>query len=336
MRKTLCALLALTLLAAAAPFLVLLFPAAPAVQTQPAPTAAPQDEPLPAATPQPLPETPPSGGTDAGEALTLYDAAAGEEITVPVEEFLIGAAASELPPDWPDDAIRAQMVASHSYALALGDDPMQVNSALCAGWTSAEVLRSRWGDDFTRYYSHLQDLARDVTGALLCYDGAPAAACYHSISAGHTEASQNVWLTALPYLQGVDSPWDATVPEYEVSVTYSVPQMTAMLQSLGLTPEGDPGAWFGAAEWDDAGYVAQMEVCGQSFSGLRLRSAFSLRSACFAVTYDGDAFILTTRGYGHGVGLSQYGAKAMAEGGANWQEILTYYFPGCTVETEIR
>lgn len=328
MKKTLWGVLALSVLAAAAPFAALLLPAP---RTLPEPTAAPAEDAVPLPTSWPLPTAPPAGAADAGKALTLYDAAAGEEITVSVAEFLTGAAASELPPDWPDDAIRAQMVASHSYALSLGEEPFQVNSALCAGWTSAGVLRARWGEDFSRRYARLQELAREVADALLCYDGAPAAACYHSISAGHTEASQNVWLTALPYLQGVESPWDANVADYEVSVTYSLPQMTAMLQSLGLTPEGEPAGWFGAPQWDDAGYVAQMEVCGTAFTGTRLRSAFSLRSASFTVAYGEEQFTLTTRGYGHGVGLSQYGAKAMAEGGAGWQEILTYYFPGCTV-----
>lgn len=328
MKKTLWGVLALSVLAAAAPFAALLLPAP---RTLPEPTAAPAEDAVPLPTSRPLPTAPPAGAADAGKALTLYDAAAGEEITVSVAEFLTGAAASELPPDWPDDAIRAQMVASHSYALSLGEEPFQVNSALCAGWTSAGVLRARWGEDFSRRYARLQELAREVADALLCYDGAPAAACYHSISAGHTEASQNVWLTALPYLQGVESPWDANVADYEVSVTYSLPQMTAMLQSLGLTPEGEPAGWFGAPQWDDAGYVAQMEVCGTAFTGTRLRSAFSLRSASFTVAYGEEQFTLTTRGYGHGVGLSQYGAKAMAEGGAGWQEILTYYFPGCTV-----
>ena len=328
MKKTLWGVLALSVLAAAAPFAALLLPAP---RTLPEPTAAPAEDAVPLPTSQPLPTAPPAGAADAGKALTLYDAAAGEEITVSVAEFLTGAAASELPPDWPDDAIRAQMVASHSYALSLGEEPFQVNSALCAGWTSAGVLRARWGEDFSRRYARLQELAREVADALLCYDGAPAAACYHSISAGHTEASQNVWLTALPYLQGVESPWDANVADYEVSVTYSLPQMTSMLQSLGLTPEGEPAGWFGAPQWDDAGYVAQMEVCGTAFTGTRLRSAFSLRSASFTVAYGEEQFTLTTRGYGHGVGLSQYGAKAMAEGGAGWQEILTYYFPGCTV-----
>ena len=84
-------------------------------------------------------------------------------------------------------------------------------------------------------------------------------------------------------------------------------------------------------DWDDAGYVESMEVCGTDFGGTTLRSAFALRSASFTVAYADGAFQLTTHGYGHGVGLSQYGAKAMAEGGADWREILTYYFPGCEI-----
>lgn len=329
MKKTLLYAILLGLLAAAAPFTVLLLPSGSSSGSAPQPTPAPTAE-LPALTPPPLADVP-AADSDAAAALSLYDEAVGQTITVPVEEFLLGAAACELPPDWPDDAILAQMVASHSYALSLGDSPMQVNSALCAGWTDAEVLRAQWGDTYEENYQRFADLAKEVSGVLLCYDGAPAAACYHSISAGHTEASQNVWLTALPYLQGVDSPWDKSVPDYEVSVTYTTEQMASLLQGLGLTPEGDPADWFGDAQWDEAGYLDTLEVCGETFKGTTLRSAFALRSASFTVTYAGDAFTLTTHGYGHGVGLSQYGAKAMAEGGSDWREILTYYFPGCTV-----
>lgn len=330
MKKTLLYAILLGVLASAAPFTVLLLPSGgQSSGATPQSTPAPAAE-LPALTPPPLAESP-AADSDATAALSLYDEAIGQTITVPVEEFLLGAAACELPPDWPDDAILAQMVASHSYALSLGDSPMQVNSALCAGWTDAEVLQTRWGDTYEENHQRFADLAREVSGALLCYDGSPAAACYHSISAGHTEASQNVWLTALPYLQGVDSPWDKTVPDYEVSITYSTEQMSSLLQGLGLTPEGDPADWFGDVRWDDAGYVDTLEVCGETFKGTTLRSAFALRSASFTVTCTDDAFTLTTHGYGHGVGLSQYGAKAMAEGGSDWREILTYYFPGCTV-----
>ena len=111
---------------------------------------------------------------------------------------------------------------------------------------------------------------------------------------------------------------------------------TAILTGLGLDADEIPNApagWFGEGVLDSAGYVAQMPVCGQVFTGTRLRSAFSLRSAAFTVAYDAgeNAFVFITHGYGHGVGLSQYGAKAMAEDGKTWQEILEWYFPGCEV-----
>ena len=330
MKKTLCCVLLLGFLAAIAPFAALLLPSGGSPVSTPESTPAPTAEEIPSLTPQP-PAAAPAASADAGADLTLYDAALGQRITVPVKEFLIGAAACELPADWPDHAIQAQMVASHSYARSLGEDPMQVNSALCAGWTDSTVLQARWGDDFEENHTRFAALAEEVCDALLCYQGAPAAACYHSISAGKTEASQNVWLTALPYLQGVDSPWDTTVDEYEVTVTYSAEQVATMLQGLGLAPDDDPGSWFGAVDWDDAGYVESMEVCGTDFGGTTLRSAFALRSASFTVAYADGAFQLTTHGYGHGVGLSQYGAKAMAEGGADWRKILTYYFPGCEI-----
>lgn len=330
MRKTLLYAVFLGALAAAAPFAALLLPTDGRDGAASAATPQPSAE-IPSWTPQPLATPGADVGTDAAADLTLYDAATGGNVTVSAEEFMIGAAACEMPVDWPDDAIVAQMVASHSYARALDESPMQVNSAQCAGWTDADVLLARWGEDFDAQYERLRTLAETAAGVLLCYDGSPAAACYHSISAGKTEASQNVWVTALPYLQGVDSAWDASAPGYEVAVTYSRNQVEGILQGLGLTPDDAPESWFGGAATDSAGYIESMQVCGERFGGVELRAALSLRSASFTVDYADGEFTITTHGYGHGVGLSQYGAKAMAEGGAGWQEILTYYFPGCEI-----
>ena len=241
---------------------------------------------------------------------------------------MAGAAACEMPPDWPDAALQAQMVASRSYAQAQSQ-PMTVNSAQCSGWTEESILKLRWGDDFEAAYARLQALAAQVSGAVLLYDGAPAAACYHAASCGHTEASQNVWLTALPYLQGVDSPWDRTAPDFEVTVEYTAPQLSDAVASLtGAIPQGDAAGWLGDTVWDAAGYVQSITIAGQKLTGSEVRGALGLRSACFSMAWDGAVFTVTTRGYGHGVGLSQYGAKAMAEGGSSWREILAYYFPG--------
>lgn len=332
MRKTFRRAVVLGLLAFAAPFAALPLARPAAV---PAPIESPDAVIEPAATPLPVfTAAPEPRSFDAAADIPISDD--GAERTVSVREFLIGTAACELPPDWPDDAILAQMAAAHSYALSLGGATFACSSARCAGWTTAEVLQARWGDDFTSYYNRLAALADRVAGAVLCWQGAPAAACYHSISAGHTEASQNVWLTAVPYLQGVASPRDADAPGFETAITYSAEQVYSVLAGLGLDTDEIPNApagWFGGGVTDEAGYIAQMTVCGQVFGGTQLRSAFSLRSAAFTVAYDADsnAFTFTTHGYGHGVGLSQYGAKAMAEDGKSWREILEWYFPGCEV-----
>lgn len=311
----------LVLLAGAAPFLCLL----PAGQAAAAPTAAPTVRPAatPTATASPVP--------GAWQTVTVYDAAAGSDRLLSAGALMVGSAACEMPPDWPDAALQAQMIASLSYALAQSQ-PMTVNSAQCSGWTSEEVLKARWGDDFESHYSRLCALADKVSRVVLLYDGAPAAACYHAVSSGHTEASQNVWLAALPYLQGVESPWDRSAPDYEVTVEYSAAQLSDAVQSLtGAAPTGEPAQWVGGTVWDSAGYVQTIDIGGSSLTGSEVRGALGLRSACFSIQWQDGLFVVTTRGYGHGVGLSQYGARAMAEGGSSWRDILTYYYPGVTV-----
>lgn len=338
MKRTFLYAVLLAALAAAVPFLCLLpvFPAGLApvsektVDEPAAATAAPRTDATAVPSASPLPEQAP---------IYLYDEAAGDVIAVPVQEFLIGAAACEMPATWPDDALRAQMVASHSYALYQKDHGgsisagyLTVNSAQCSGWASAEVLQSRWGDSYSEYHDRLAALAAEVQYDVLLYGGEPAAACYHAISCGATEASQNVWLESLPYLQGVDSTWDRYADDFEVTIQYTTQQFSdAMRMNLGITPEGEPSTWLGDTEWDTAGYVRIIELCGESVSGTAVRGAFSLRSACFAMALRDGQFVITTRGYGHGVGLSQYGARAMAQGGTGWRDILTYYFPGTVI-----
>lgn len=287
MKQTFLCAAVLAVLAGAAPFLCLALPspsravtaAAPASPETAAASAAATADPGPTAT-----QTPDPALTDASLDLLLYDEAAGTVVTVSPVEYMVGAAASEMPLTWPDDALIAQMVASHTYALysrdhggSDADGWLQVNSALASGWTDEAALRARWGEDYEENHARLTALAEQAADSLVLYEDAPA------------------------------------------------------LTALGLTLEGDPAEWVDSSQWDKAGYVQSIQLGGMSFSGTAVRSALDLRSACFAIAWRGGQFVITTRGYGHGVGLSQYGAKAMAEGGAGWRQILEYYFPGCTV-----
>lgn len=340
MKQTFVCAVLLAVLAGAAPFLCLALPRATvtvptgAVLPATAETAA-------AATSGPPPESPEPEDPLLAQArapVLLYDEAAGQTVSVSPVEYMAGAAASEMPLTWPDDALIAQMVASHTYALYSRDHGgsdtdgwLKVNSALASGWTDEAALRSRWGEDFAANWARLTGLAEQAADFLVLYEGTPALTAYHAISNGHTEDSRQVWAESLPYLCGVDSVWDKYSDEYEVTIQYSDTQFAAAAASLGLTLDGDPEDWIGASLWDKAGYVQSIEIGGAPWGGTAVRDALDLRSACFAIAWRGGQFVITTRGYGHGVGLSQYGAKAMAEGGASWQKILEYYFPGCNV-----
>ncbi len=275
------------------------------------------------------------------EQVLLRDSESGQDFTLSVRDYLIGAVAAEMPVSWPDEALKAQAVACHSYILYCRDHRtgaegpwLTVDPARRQGCLTDPVLRSYWGTAYEANYARLSALVDQVAGAVLYYDGAPAGASYFAISNGQTEASENVWGAALPYLRAVDSSSDRAAQDYEVTVTLSAEQVSgALASSLGISTEGiDPAAWFGAASYTPSGYVASLPVCGQTVTGANLRSALGLRSACFSIQWDGGAFAFTTRGYGHGVGLSQWGAKAMAEQGKSWIEILAHYFPGTTLE----
>ena len=160
-----------------------------------------------------------------------------------------------------------------------------------------------------------------------------AGTSYFAISNGMTEASENVWGTALPYLVPVDSSTDRTADNYLYTVQMTPEQLQPLLAGLNLAPDlSAPESWFGESSLTPSGYVAGITVCGQTVTGPALRKALGLRSACFTVGYQDGSFSFTTKGYGHGVGLSQWGARALAEQGQSAPQILAHYFPG----TELR
>ena len=265
------------------------------------------------------------------------DTSTGQVVELPIREYVLGAVAAEMPVSWPDEALKAQIVAAHSYALYCRDHASAANGSWLSadparrqGYLTDAVLHSYWGTDYEANYARLSSLVDSVLGDVLCYDGAAAGTSYFALSNGRTEASENVWGSALPYLVPVDSSTDLSADNYEVTLTLSAAQ-TGQLLSEGLGIAADPaapGQWFGEPTLTASGYVASLPVCGQTVSGAALRRALGLRSACFTLRYQDGGFCITTRGYGHGVGLSQWGAKALAEQGQGYADILAHYFPG--------
>ena len=303
---------------------------------EPASSAASSAVSSPAASAQP-PSAVPSADA---ETFLVEDQATGQVLELSRQEYVLGAVAAEMPVSWPDEALKAQAVAAHSYALYCRDHTtLQSGAWLTAdparrqGCLTDAVLHSYWGTAYAANYARLSALVDAVQTQVLYYEDAPAGTSYFAISNGMTEASENVWGTALPYLVAVDSSTDLNADNYLYTVQFTTEQMQQALAGLGLLPDpAAPASWFGEAALTPSGYVASLPVCGQSVTGPALRKALGLRSACFTVQYQEGSFLLTTKGYGHGVGLSQWGAKALAEQGQSAEEILAHYFPG----TELR
>lgn len=277
--------------------------------------------------------------TGDAEVFLIEDQSTGEVQQVPRRDYLIGAVAAEMPLSWPDEALKAQAVAAHSYVLYCRDHATAANGAWLSadparrqGYLTDAVLHSYWGTRYDANHVRLSALVDSVLTQVLCYEGVPAGTSYFAISNGRTEASENVWGTALPYLVSVDSSTDLSADHYEYALTLSAQQTAQQLAALGLTADlAAPEQWFGTPEYTAAGYVAALPVCWQRITGTALRQALGLRSTCFTVRYESGAFCFTTKGYGHGVGLSQWGAKALAEQGQNFADILAHYYPGTSL-----
>ena len=301
--------------------------------TTPLPTASSVPE-LPASQPEALPSA------DA-ETFPVEDQSAGKVVQLSRREYVLGAVAAEMPVSWPDEALKAQAVAAHSYALYRRDHSTEENGA----WFTADparrqgcltdaVLHSYWGTAYAANYARLSALVDAVQTQVLYYGDAPAGTSYFAMSNGRTEASENVWGTALPYLVPVDSSTDTAADNYEYTLNLSAAQLQQLLaERLGIAADlSQQAQWFGTPMLTPSGYVDSLPVCGQTVQGTALRKALGLRSACFTVVCQSGTFSFTTRGYGHGVGMSQWGAKALAEQGADYRAILAHYYPG----TELR
>ena len=296
--------------------------------------------PAPASSTSAVSEAAPAAFEGDTDVFLIEDLSTGEVQQVPKRDYLIGAAAAEMPLTWPDEALKAQIVAAHSYALYCRDHASAANGSWLSadparrqGYLTDAVLHSYWGTDYEANYARLSALADAVLSDVLCYDGAAAGTSYFAISNGRTEASENVWGSALPYLVPVDSSTDRSADNYEYTVTFSAEQVQQALAGLGISADlAAPEGWFGPAALTSAGYTKTVTVCGQTVSGTTLRRALGLRSTCFTVQYQSGNFSFTTRGYGHGVGLSQWGTKAMAEQGKSYADILAHYYPGTQLQ----
>lgn len=251
----------------------------------------------------------------------------GSTVTLGMTEYLIGVVAAEMPASFNIEALKAQAVIARTYALKR----MQ-NNLVLTDTTSTQVykdnnqLRSLFGSNFDKYYQKIKSAVLATDKDVCLYNGMLIDAVYHSTSNGMTEDAVNVWGNSTPYLVSVASLSDTSVSSYLKTVDFD---NTKLLKLFGIDVSS---LKIEILSRNQSGRVDKVSVNGQVYSGVQFRNLLGLRSSDFDITYSDNGISITTRGFGHGVGMSQYGANGMANQGYNYKQILKHYYTNISIE----
>ena len=281
------------------------------------------------------------GVTADGQVSVTVQVGEGEVLTLPLDKYLWRVVAAEMPASFEPEALKAQAVAARTYTLSKLERTSEkhpgadvcTDIACCQAYITPEEAAVNWGDSAQAYTDKITAAVADTDGLAALWQGQPIQAVFFSSAAGRTVDAVEVWGNSIPYLTGVDSPEGEEVPNYRTTVTVPVEEFRAKL--LSEYPDADlsgaPAGWFASLVNNSAGGVDSVDVGGVTVTGAALRTLFGLRSTSFTVTADEQLVTFSVTGYGHGVGMSQYGANAMAKAGSTFDEILKWYYTGIDV-----
>lgn len=284
--------------------------------------------------------------TDASGTYRVLDITSGQVIEVPVRDYVIGAVCAEMPALFEEEALKAQAVAAHTYAerqhILESENPspelsgadFSNDTSKYQGYFTESQIKHYFGENYEEYYKKISSAADEVLPYIITRNEQPIIAAFHSMSSGMTESAENVWGAEVDYLVPVDSSYDKSAPRYaeEISIDRAFLKNSLETYFDGINLGEDISGWIVPAEISDSGTVLTALVGGKTVTGNDIRNALELRSADFEIEYTDEKAVITTKGFGHGVGMSQYGANAMAEKGCSWQDILNHYYTDCEIK----
>ncbi len=256
----------------------------------------------------------------------------GNITEIPFEEYIKGVVAGEMPATFEEEALKAQAVASRSYAMyqmegSKDKDYDVLDTTTNQVYLTDEELKNNWKEEYPEKINKIKKAVAETKGEYLTYDGKVINAMFFSTSNGQTENSEDVFVSALPYLRSVASSWDEESPVYTDTATFSLQDFYNKLSlpySETLTVE--------ITSQTNTGRIKTLKINGTEFNGRDFASKLSLRSNCFTISQNEQNITITTKGFGHGVGMSQYGANGMAKEGYDYKKILEHYYSNTKIE----
>ena len=246
---------------------------------------------------------------------------------IPLEEYIVGVLAGEMPINFDIEALKAQAVASRSYALKRMEynkdkDYDVVDSILNQVYLDDNYLRDAWGNSYVKNINKLRKVVNSTIDEYLEYNNSIVDALFFSTSNGFTEDSSNIFNFECEYLKSVDSPWDKDVSS--AYLTTKTMNLTEFYKKLNIPYSKNLNIEI--KKRSSTNRILLLSINNVEFKGTDVYNKLSLRSTDFTIELQGDNVSITTKGYGHGVGLSQYGALGMAKEGYNYVEILNHYY----------
>ena len=249
---------------------------------------------------------------------------------IELEEYLVGVVAAEMPASFNSEALKAQAMLARTYALkkiSKGEKLTDTDST--QAYIDKAEMQSKWGNDYNKYYNKIVAAVNSTKGQVVKYNGNYIEALYHSTSNGKTESAKEVWGQDIPYLKSVDSSWDKKTSAY---LKIENKEFNTLMKILGI--DIDKNTKIEILSKDESGRVSKIKVEDKVYTGVEFRTLLGLRSTDFDITITENGLEIITRGYGHGVGMSQYGANEMAKLGYNYKDIINHYYQNVKITSQ--
>lgn len=255
---------------------------------------------------------------------------------VPIEEYIVGVVASEMYSTFKLEALKAQALAARTFIfkqmlskekLSVPDNAIVTDTEMHQVYKSKKELKNLWGKQYNDKIKKITKAVKETEGQILVYKEQPIDASYFSTSNGYTENSEEYWNNQLPYLRSVKSPWDKNSPKFIEQKTFSIADFE---KKLGVDIGENTSVGTNISK-TTGNRVDTIEIQGKKIDGKKIRELLDLNSTDFEFKRTGDQVIVTTKGLGHGVGMSQFGANGMAQEGKSYKDIISYYYTGVQI-----
>lgn len=272
------------------------------------------------------------------DTVSVFRSTTQETVEMNFFEYVCGSVAAEMPLSYHEEALKAQAVACYTNALRLKKESEESyhisdDSSVHQGYLNQEQRQEKWGEDYEKYEAKLESIVKSVEKQAIYYDNELCVAAFHAICSGKTESAENIWGEKVPYLTSVKSNGDNLSPHYSTELVFDKEDFSKYAKKAGITEDVNSlKNIVKITKTSKAGTVLKATIKDKEFTGEEIRKAFGLRSPVFTVKTTKATVTFNVIGYGHGVGMSQYGADFMARQGSSYEEIIKHYYKGVEIK----